>query len=454
MAKIGIISFNLIAILLYKIFLGGSVQVVQNMPDEIYASQVFTIDVKINKGDQFGFAKWQQSIPEGFIAEAIDTKGATFSFKNNEVKLIWMALPEEEEFTISYKIKSDPLIEGTFNFDGKFSFIENNERNDILAESHTLIVKPKEEMPDDIALEVENEKEVSIKDGTLEVDEKVTNSKDISINRKINHLGKGNYEVSLTIDKGNFSSFGKVEEYLPPGFKAYPLNNHDGFFSFSNNVMKILWMTLPEDESYTIQYGMESFTEEFDTVAVHGVFSYLDGEASKQVPIKGSWFKNYFTSPEKQLAEETQEAEDEVTEEIEEVEEETEAIIEEVAEQSPTPTEEVEEEKSVEDEITDIPAPETAVSYKVQIAAAKKEVDQQYFIDRHGVREKVNIEFHNTWYKYTIGAFGIYKEARDKRNDVWANDNKINDAFVTAYNSGERISVQEALMITKQKWYK
>jgi hypothetical protein len=367
-----------------------------------------------------------------------------------------MALPEEEEFTISYKVKTDPTIEGDFSFEGKFSFIENNERNDILSEIHTITVKPSSDMPNDLALEVKNDKEEIKKEKvTLEVDEKVTNSKDIQINRKINHLGKGNYEVSLTINKGKFNSFGKVEEYLPPGFKAYALYNHDGFYSYSNNVMKILWMTLPEDESYTIRYGIESFTEEFDTVAVHGVFSYLDGEASKQVPVKGSWFKNYFTSPERQLAEKTPEPEEEVEEEIaaetQEVEEETEEIMEEVAETSPL---EETAEETVEEQITDIPAPETSVGYKVQIAAAKREVGQQYFIDRHRVRETVSIEFHDSWYKYTIGAFGIYKEARDKRNDVWANDNKINDAFVTAYNSGERISVQEALMITKQKWYK
>ena len=59
--------------------------------------------------------------------------------------------------------------------------------------------------------------------------------------------------------------------------------------------------------------------------------------------------------------------------------------------------------------------------------------------------------YYNTWYKYTIGAFNIYKEARDRRNEIWAEENKIDDAFVTAYNSGERITVQEALMISKQK---
>lgn len=454
MAKLGIISINLIAILLYNIFLGGNVQVVQTMPDEIYAGQTFTIDVKISKGDQYGFAKWQQSIPEGFIAEAVDTKGATFSFKNNEVKIIWMALPELDEFTISYKVKSDTSISGVFSFDGKFSFIENNERNDVMAEIIDLNVKPNSKMPEGLAMEVENEEEVINKKVTLEVDEKVTDSKEIEINRKINHLGKGNYEVSLTISKGKFQSFGKIEEYLPPGFKAYAIYNHDGFFSYNNNVMKILWMTLPKDKTFTIKYGIESFTQEFDTVAVHGVFSYLSGENSKQVPVKGSWFKNYFTSPEKQLAEDVPADRIELTESLvaekAEIIEETEEVKEETAEV----IEEVIDEVETNEEVVDIPAPETAVSYKVQIAAAKREVNQQYFIDRHGILENVNIEFHNSWYKYTIGAFNIYKEARDKRNQVWEVDNKINDAFVTAYNSGERISVQEALMITKQKWYK
>lgn len=183
-----------------------------------------------------------------------------------------------------------------------------------------------------------------------------------------------------------------------------------------------------------------------------------------QLKLNPSTFDNTFVAPEEIAMEEEIEVEEVEEEEIAEslppsevVTEEIEAITEEVIE---TVDEEiiaetaVDEEEKLKESISNIPAPETSVSYRVQIAAGKKEVQQQYFVDRHKITENVTIEYHNTWYKYTIGSYPIYKEARDKRNMIWEAENKIDDAFVTAYNSGERISVQEALMISKQKWYK
>ena len=134
---------------------------------------------------------------------------------------------------------------------------------------------------------------------------------------------------------------------------------------------------------------------------------------------------------------------------VEEEAEETPVIAQNTVEKTPEMKKE-----EIKKEITSVPAPETNVSYRVQIAAGKKEVKQQYFVQRHGIKENVTIDYHDSWYKYMIGSYGVYKQARDRRNEIWAAENKINDAFVTAYNSGERITVQEALLITKQKWVK
>ena len=58
---------------------------------------------------------------------------------------------------------------------------------------------------------------------------------------------------------------------------------------------------------------------------------------------------------------------------------------------------------------------------------------------------------HQGWHKYTVGKFSIYKGARNYR-EIIKNQHKIKGPFVTAYNNGTRITVQEALMISKDQW--
>ena len=103
------------------------------------------------------------------------------------------------------------------------------------------------------------------------------------------------------------------------------------------------------------------------------------------------------------------------------------------------------------EDITSIPRPEKEVIYKVQVAAGHKKVSTTYFATVFKLQDKVSTINHEGWIKYLVGSYTEYKSAKDKTNVVRGN---VKNAFVTAYNSGSRITVQEALMISNQKWYK
>ena len=109
-------------------------------------------------------------------------------------------------------------------------------------------------------------------------------------------------------------------------------------------------------------------------------------------------------------------------------------------------------ESDYEPAIVSIPEPETGIGYKVQVAAGHKLVEPVYF-KKLNIYDEVRVEIHEGWHKYTVGNYRIYKDARDYRIHLW-NTTPVNDAFVAAYNYGTRITVQEALMIASQKWYK
>ena len=90
------------------------------------------------------------------------------------------------------------------------------------------------------------------------------------------------------------------------------------------------------------------------------------------------------------------------------------------------------------------------INYKVQILAAHMIADKKYLSSKFKYQDNYDLENHEGWIKYTTGYFKEYKDARNKRNSL--DIHKFPGPFVTAYNYGERISVQEALIISKQSW--
>ncbi|CAI8173708.1 MAG: Uncharacterised protein [Crocinitomicaceae bacterium] len=90
------------------------------------------------------------------------------------------------------------------------------------------------------------------------------------------------------------------------------------------------------------------------------------------------------------------------------------------------------------------------VDYKVQILAGHRIISDKQVSNQFNYNGEYALETHNGWIKYTVGTNSKYSDARDSRNEL--KNYNFPGPFVTAYNYGERISVQEALILTSQNW--
>ncbi len=479
MVKQFILLLQLIGVFIYQLVLTGDVTVTQVVPSSIQSNTNNLVEIHVSKGKVAGFAKVQQEIPAGFAIEPVETKGATFSYKDNRVKFIWMALPAEEEFTISYNIKPIEGTTGEFTLSGKFSYIDESERKNIsmtdakftiteevLAETPTETTETSTETTETTEEITETTTENTSEETTTEViaentetseviettetevvaEDNTNQPVEITSNRSITDNGDGSYSVKLAINKKGIEGFAKVTEKIPAGFIAEEVNPNGGVFTFKENQAKVLWMAIPKGEEMVVEYLLKSKNATNGNYSISGAFAYLENDITQEHSINSSNFDF--------------KAQEVVAENIQEIEN-TEEVVAETIETSNT-NEETEtnlqnkvDEKVVEntntEKITSVPSPETGVSYKVQVGAGHQTIPSNWFAMKFNLTEDISTETHEGWIKYVVGSYAEYKAARDKRNTV---RNKVKRAFVTAYNSGKRITVQEALMISNQKWYK
>lgn len=90
--------------------------------------------------------------------------------------------------------------------------------------------------------------------------------------------------------------------------------------------------------------------------------------------------------------------------------------------------------------------PEKGVYFRVQIAATRNKVNVLQHFRQLKVTDEVRVEEAEGWYKYTVGSFHTYQEAKKCKDDLLTKT-LLKDAFIIAYNNGKRITVQEAIAL-------
>lgn len=444
--------FNFIGFLILSLF-QEPVSVSIQAPEEATVGTSIIVNVTINKGNISSFARYQQNLPIGYTAEVVNLPNGDFTFKDQRIIVGWLNLPRDNQITFSYKINIDPTAEGTLFLSGIFSYIENNERKNIESPTVSVIIRP-------VGYVAQNNQQITQTNisQNQETDFKLDN---VFCYRQIEKQGQ-EYIVSLLVNTANLprDKFAKIQEKIPAGYTATAIETNEGIFSFKDNNVKFLWMSLPPQKQFIVSYKLSPNTDASILTELSGSLSYIENDATKIKSIQDKDFLN--SSLMASVNEQKQQKNinqinisnnNQTTQINNNQNNDSQKLADNTNKNQNKNNKDVAKNIKNNQQVTSnqIPTPEIGIRYRVQIAAGHRLVNARYYFKNYNINEPVQVEQHEGWYKYTIGSFGVYKEARDKRVQIWQTT-PIHDAFVSAYNNGIRITVQEALMISNQKW--
>jgi hypothetical protein len=411
-----------------------------------------------------------------------------------------MQLPEEPEFTITYTLEASSAVKGVYDIGGSFAYVKDNRRVDIKMPSRPLVItnQPVEEETEGTDVLATNAEQPSTNAETAQRTKSAENVNtpatqaalptamantsipanikmeapvvEMVCNRTITRINENEFNVKLVIENNTITGFGKILETLPEHCKTEKINDAGAIVTQDKNTIKFVWFEIPSSNSIEVSYKVSCLKAQ-DALVINGQLSYTDNGTPMVVPV------NQLQSSEPILVVENKQP---VIEKVEEVavapvnkttevvtpkENKTENLANNNVNNSAsnnaknstynsTTNNATAENKPSKTPVTSVPSAETGITYKVQILAAHRVVNKTYFEKNFNYTDGFNIENHEGWIKYTTGSFAQYKEARDARERITSNHGRLPGPFVTAYNDGQRITVQEALLISNQQWYK
>lgn len=456
---VAIIVYGFVVLFL-GVLRGDAVSVVQLVDRKVQAGGEFEVRVTVRKGDLESFARYEVLLPRGLSAVRGESPNSAYSFDDQRVRFVWLRLPLEEKVEISYLVRVDERMMGQFKLGGSFDYISSNARQRVEANAETIEVSPSGSVPPSRRLDIEEYQQAVPVQRPLDMGKLSVRC----IRETPSILSPGpDRIVRLLVNRGELQSFAKIEERIPEGYAVESIDKQGAQFSFERGVVSFMWSQLPSESSFVVSYRLvPSKAQAEQTPKIEGRFSFiLDGmtrviaipEREVQLDrLSSSEMEQLVSStpvrvPSKGLGSGERQPGGALV-----AQGPSEGGIDFPVQYVPVESKRQRRPRRVSmDEY--LLEPEHGVYYRVQVAAGHRPIDVNRYFRRRSLHAEVRTERHEGWYKYSVGSFREYKEARDYRTQVWSTT-PIRDAFVAAYNNGQRITVQEALMITSQKWYK
>ena len=458
MIKYFFILINSLTLFIFGLFqTDNSVTIKNNIPSNFIVGQEVAVEFRISKGIQTGFSKFQLELPDGISIIKKDEMNSIYSIQNGVAQWIWSEVPEDEELLIKLTLVASELGIGIKTFNSNYSFIEKNEKK-------VFNMLPLEAS---IQNNIINNKVSVIKD-TLTKAEPNTS---IDVVRLISDGPTANEKtITIKIKKGDTKGFAKYSDETDLNINAKAIKTDGSSFSVSDGKIKFVWVDVPTKSELEVSYHIDLNNK--NSNILKGEYSYLEKNQSKKYIVKPDSLVIGKLKDEINLqAVQKTEAAKSIVQENEANQLTSKKIIEDsksnltVEKTSTLVTEAPNLVKKEANEVKTIPAKAEIVketpqivnadpNFVVQIGAFKNtKIVATVLIKKYRITDKIVDELHDGFSKFMVGNHNLYKEAR-KHRDIIKSKHGVKDAFIAAYNVGKRITVQEALMVSKQSWFK
>jgi cell division septation protein DedD len=442
---------------------GQEVNIFMDHPDKVKAGEEFEVKVTIEKGSLTDYSRFSQDLPNGLTASNVSSPNADFSFDNQRIRIIWLKMPDLDQVEVTYKISVDERLKGTFVLGGVFAYVVEDERKFLnFEQSGQITIVPDPSV--DPALVVD----ILDFDGSLDEAPAAVPGGDpyaMVIRQEPELLASGGYMVRLLVSNPEGSRYAKIEEIIPQGYIFEKVDSHGGIESFSSGTVKFIWMRLPEEPVFEVSYRLVPKRDEPQgDMKLTGQFTYTIGDDSKVKDIKQlNVSLEKLNQPEKRNLL--------LTGKIPEGSAGSAGVT--ATQQSSTPTGQGtlsragsgtgETNRQGGQQSTQGSAPGGTVKtpeqpaasrepvsgtkilpagtgdyFRVQLIATSNAFDANRFFRGTGLDREIFVEQQGRLYKYTVGSFRTYSEAKQYK-DRLDRIPQVDGPFVVAYRDGRRI---------------
>ena len=244
----------------FNIYKTNVVTITSDIPDVVQPGTTITVTITINKGNIEGFGRFTNTLPKGFTATSSDPN---FSFNDNTVTILWVKLPKSPTFTVSYDIIIPEKVKTSFPFNGKFGYVQNNEKR--FADLSPKMIR------------------VTSCGAAQGHDDKVrqTNYEAVTCYRTIGFIDD-EATVSVRINKSDITAMCKIEEMIPEGYMFSSVDNAGSEYSAFENVARFMWTKSPSDQVFSVVYKVKAKPGyNIKNLNINGAFTAFDAKGDK-----------------------------------------------------------------------------------------------------------------------------------------------------------------------------